>query len=74
VSSDLTESTSPAVAGPKAKADIYTALLAVALFCLIFGIVMLVLEMNSFGWDAKGANVKRDISLLTPAASVSHLA
>jgi hypothetical protein len=40
---------------PKPKADIYTALLGIALAAILLGILCLCLEMNRYNWDVKPA-------------------
>ena len=67
MSSELTEATAPSAAATKPKADIYTAMLVISLVALVFGIVMLVIEMGKFGWDAKASQVKTRISHAAPA-------
>ena len=67
MSSELTEALAPSAAATKPKADIYTAMLVISLVALLFGIIMLVLEMGSFGWDAKASQVKTRISHAAPA-------
>lgn len=61
MSSDLTDTAASAAAGSKPKPDIYTAMLIVSLVALLIGIGMLCMELGSFGWDAKGTQIKARI-------------
>jgi hypothetical protein len=55
----------------KPKADIYTALLFVALVALVIGITMLCKEMERYNWEFKAAAMR---SAPAPVAvSYSHL-
>lgn len=62
------DSTSPVKTtaySPKAKADIYTVMLIIAFVALLFGIILLVLELQSYGWDVKAGQART--SWLAPA-------
>lgn len=48
----------PGIYLPKAKPDIYTIMLAIALFAILVAIICLLLEMKAFQWDFKAAGAR----------------
>jgi len=57
------------VAVPKAKNDIYTALLAISLGALIAACVLLGLEMNRYGWKVKPSATDRTLQAAAALAA-----
>jgi hypothetical protein len=46
------------VAVPKARPDIYTVLLGIALTAILIAILLLVLELRRYNWDYKAASAR----------------
>lgn len=52
------------IAVPKARADIYTVLLGIALVAILIAITLLCLELGRYGWDYNARSVQyKQVSL-----------
>lgn len=57
----------PRSLGPKAKPDIYTVLLALALVAVLVGCLCLFLEWKSYDWDTSAASAQGGVSAVERA-------
>ena len=58
------------VAVPKAKNDIYTALLAIALGAIITACILLGIEMNRYGWKVKPSALEQGVQAVSNLAAL----
>lgn len=56
---------------PKAKPNIYTALLAIALLAIITGIVLLSMELGRYNWQTKPNPGELNVMLIRPAGAAT---